>query len=78
MGRKKEAEIILYKHPIGKEIGLINLVIPAPYDPDEPDMVIMILTSEYSIDEGVIFTVQMYKNDYEGLCEDHELSLIHI
>jgi len=70
--RAEEKKIELYRHPIGQEMGLINLVVPSPPDPDDDDQVTMILTSEYSIDEGVVFTVEMYQDDYQEMCQDHE------
>lgn len=70
MGRRQEGKIVLYEHPIGEELGLINLAIPAPYHPDYEEQIITILTSQQSHDEGVVFTVEMYQEDYDGFCED--------
>jgi hypothetical protein len=79
MGKKRrkandDKKIELYKHPIGQEMGLINLVVPSPPDPNDDDRVTMILTSEYTIDEGVVFTVEMYQEDYQDMCNDHEIT----
>lgn len=73
---KEETRIELYKHPIGQEMGLINLVIPTPTDPDDDEQVTMILTSEYAIDEGVVFTVDVYRDIYEEMCSDYEVETL--
>lgn len=71
-----EEKITLYKHPLGQEMGLINLVIPSTPDPNDDDEVTLILTSEYSSDQGVVFTVEIYNDIYEEMCEDYEVETL--
>ena len=63
----------LYHHPIGDEMGMIHIVIPTP---DDPDGVRLILSSERGRDLGVVFTVDLDIEDYEGLCEDFEVETL--
>ena len=66
-----EESIRLYRHGIGKEMGLIHLVVSSPSNPE--DEVSMILTSNRTKDEGVVFTVDMFSEDYDEMCKDHNL-----
>lgn len=76
MGNQHEDGIMLYEHPLGKEMGRIDLVMPAPYDPEDDEGVILILTSEESVDEGVVFAVELYKDDYEDMCKGVEVETL--
>ena len=64
--------ITLYKHSIGKEMGLIHLVVASGSNPEEE--VSLVLTSERSKDEGVVFTVDMFREDYDEMCNDNSLT----
>ena len=61
------AKIELYHHSIGDELGAIHLVIRSP---DDPGHMRLVLSSEKGRDLGVVFTVDINEEDYEGMCED--------
>ena len=61
------AKVELYHHSIGDELGMIHLVIKSP---DDPETMRLILSSEKGRDLGVIFTVDIHEDDYDGMCED--------
>jgi hypothetical protein len=61
-------KITLYDHKFGQEMGSVEMVIASPEEPDFE--VCMILSSVYSSDEGVIFTVEMERDQYQEMCDD--------
>jgi hypothetical protein len=61
------SKIDLYHHSIGDELGMIHLVIRSP---DDPENMRLVLSSEKGRDLGVIFTVDVHDEDYEGMCEE--------
>lgn len=63
----------LYHHPIGDEMGMVHLVIT---DPEDHDGIRLILSSEKGRDLGVIFTVDIEREDYEGMCEDFQVDTL--
>lgn len=66
-------DIKLYHHPIGDELGAIHLVIQSPEDPEN---VRLILSSEKGRDLGVVFTVDMHKDDYDEICKDEGIATL--
>ena len=63
----------LYHHPVGTEMGTIHLVVS---DPEDPDGTRLILSSEKGRDLGVVFTVDIETEDYEGMCDDFEVETL--
>jgi hypothetical protein len=63
----------LYHHPIGDEMGMVHLVIT---DPEDPEGVRLVLSSEKGRDLGVVFTVDIDSEDYEGMCEDFKVDTL--
>jgi hypothetical protein len=61
------SKIDLYHHSIGDELGMIHLVIRSP---DDPENLRLILSSEKGRDLGVVFTVDIHDEDYDGMCEE--------
>jgi len=66
-----EKKITLYDHKFGQEMGQVELVIASPEEPEFE--ICMVLSSVYSTDEGVIFTIEMERDQYEEMCADYEI-----
>lgn len=62
--------IELYRHPLGTEMGRVELVIPSPEDADE---VVMICRSERGRDRGVIYPVSMDADDHQQMCQSQDI-----
>lgn len=66
-----EEAIRLYYHRLGREIGVVELVVPSPEDPDD---IRMICRSEAGADSGVIYTADMDADDYASMCNESDIS----
>jgi hypothetical protein len=69
----EQYSIELYHHPIGEELGYIHLVINHPED---PDLKRLILSSERGRDFGVIFTVDIFVDQYLEMCEEEQVTTL--
>jgi len=66
-----EKKITLYDHKYGQEMGQVELVIASPEEPEFE--ICMVLSSVYATDEGVIFTIEMERDQYDEMCADYEI-----
>jgi hypothetical protein len=64
------SQIELYRHPLGPEMGRVELVIPSPEDSDD---VVMICRSERGKDRGVIYPVSMDADDHQSMCQIQDI-----
>lgn len=69
----EEEEVKLFYHDDEKECGVVQLAIT---DPSDDENLLLVLTSESTIDIGVVFTIDCDPEGYEDILEENEIKTL--